>query len=108
MKLWLVGLLAGSAVAVLGCGPEEPTTEDVTGVSSALSASNAADRATLALRWAPVHRQDTDQTGSQGLGGAADYITNVDYDGDWIGNNNWDNAGRFPSSISDPDFLIRA
>ncbi|WP_201850327.1 hypothetical protein [Myceligenerans indicum] len=34
-----------------------------------------------------------DQTGSHALGGRSDYITRVDFDGDWNGTNNWDNAG---------------
>lgn len=69
--------------------------------SSALSASNAGDRAQLALRWAPVHYQDVDQTGSHALGGAADYIAAYDYDGNLNGRDNWDHAG-------DPAFPLRA
>lgn len=37
----------------------------------------------LAFHWAPVIHQ--------GAASEQDYITRVDYDGDWIGNNNWDN-----------------
>ncbi len=44
----------------------------------------------LAYRWAPVHYQDTASDGK------ADYITNVDYDNDWVGTNNWDNLHRAP------------
>jgi hypothetical protein len=62
--------------------------------SQALSAANAADRAALALRWAPIHYQDVDQTGGHALGGAADYISRYDFDGDLNGKNNWDNAGK--------------
>ena len=80
-------LLIGSALGAAGCGADETEAngDGVSAVVSALSASSAADRATLALRWAPVHGQDVDQTGSQGLGGAADYITNVDYPYQGIG-----------------------
>lgn len=54
--------------------------------------SSTAARAALAQRWAPVHYQDVDVTGSHGLSGRADYITRVDFDGDWNGANNWDNT----------------
>jgi len=59
-----------------------------------LSMQDAADRAVLALRWAPIHYQDVDPTGSHSLGGAADYITRYDYDGDLDARNNWDHAGN--------------
>ena len=45
----------------------------------------------LAERWAPVHYQDVDQSGGDGLGGKADYITAINYDGDWDALNNWEN-----------------
>ncbi|MDG4831411.1 hypothetical protein O7627_19120 [Solwaraspora sp. WMMD1047] len=51
-------------------------------------------RAELALRWAPIHYQDVDATGSHALGGRSDYLTKVDFDGDLNGRNNWDNAAR--------------
>ncbi|MBT2746116.1 MULTISPECIES: hypothetical protein [unclassified Lysobacter] len=62
--------------------------------AAGLSAQSAADRAALALRWAPVHYQDVDQTGSHALGGGADYVTRYDFDGDLDGRNNWDRAGQ--------------
>jgi hypothetical protein len=40
----------------------------------------------LALRHAPVHYQDTDDSDA-----VSDYITAGDYDGDWSTANNWDN-----------------
>ncbi|MDH5507442.1 MAG: hypothetical protein OEZ02_09490 [Anaerolineae bacterium] len=46
----------------------------------------------LAYRWAPIHSQDVDVTGGNGLEGKADYITNVDFDGDWNTLDNWENA----------------
>lgn len=75
-----------------GCSMD--VSEDLGETSQALSASNSADRAQLALHWAPIHYQDVDQTGSHALGGAADYVTRYDYDGDLNGKNNWDNAGK--------------
>lgn len=49
----------------------------------------------LALHHAPVHYQDTDSTDYK-----SDYITAIDYDGDWVGTNNWDNLadGLWPAS----------
>lgn len=40
----------------------------------------------LAYNHAPIHYQDTDNTNAR-----ADYITAIDYDYDWFGDNNWDN-----------------
>jgi len=62
----------------------------------ASGASSSAFRAALAKRWAPIHYQDVDVTGSHSLGGKSDYITRVDFDGDWSGTNNWDNTGSKP------------
>ena len=44
----------------------------------------------LASHWAPTIYQDTDDTYYKG-----DYITNFNYDGDWIGNNNWENLDYY-------------
>lgn len=43
----------------------------------------------LAYAHAPIHYQDSDDTFYPG-----EYITAIDYDGDWVGNNNWDNLGN--------------
>ncbi len=45
----------------------------------------------LAEYWAPVLSQDVDMNTPQ-----ADYLTRIDYDGDWVGRNNWDNLFSFP------------
>lgn len=50
----------------------------------------------LAERWAPVHHQDVDQTGSGGLGGRSDFLSAVDFDGDWDTLDNWESAPNFP------------
>jgi hypothetical protein len=94
----LIAMLAASSAPLLGCTGEPG--EHIEVLRSALSASNPADRSALALRWAPIHYQDVDQTGTHALGGASDYITRYDYDGDLNGRNNWDNAGNanFPKS----------
>jgi hypothetical protein len=41
--------------------------------------------AELALRWAPVHYQDTDSSDYD-----ADYLSRIDYDGEWDTLNNWE------------------
>jgi hypothetical protein len=64
------------------------------GLAGPAPAHAAVSRAELALRWAPIHYQDVDATGSHALGGKSDYLTRVDYDGDLNGRNNWDDAGQ--------------
>ena len=89
----LLGLVSGCA---LQTAPDEAVASD----RAALSASNVSERAALALRWAPIHYQDVDQTGSHALGGAADYITRYDFDGDLEGRNNWQHAGNAAYPLS--------
>lgn len=62
------------------------------------SAADATFRAELSLRWAPIHHQDVHRKGEHALGGASDYITAFDFDGDVDPSNNWENTGdpRFP------------
>jgi len=63
-------------------------------------AGAAVSLAELALRWAPIHHQDVDATGSHSLGGRADYVAAVDFDGDLNGRNNWDRAGQSGTSLA--------
>jgi hypothetical protein len=70
------------------------------GLALPAPAGAAIGRAELALRWAPIHYQDVDATGSHALGGRADYLTRVDFDGDWLGRNNWDRAAQSDASFS--------
>ncbi|WP_426512188.1 hypothetical protein ACPPVO_17110 [Dactylosporangium sp. McL0621] len=65
----------------------------------AAPARAAVTPAALALRWAPIHYQDVDQTGAHAIGGRADYLSKVDYDGDLVGRNNWEHA---------PGYALRA
>ncbi|MCA9076594.1 MAG: LEPR-XLL domain-containing protein [Planctomycetaceae bacterium] len=55
----------------------------------------------LAFRWAPVLYQDVDDDGPNSLGGRSDYISRIDFDGDWDARNNWENAEHFalPASV---------
>lgn len=48
-------------------------------------ATAAPTDAELALRWAPVHYQDTDSSDYD-----ADYLSRIDYDGEWDMSNNWE------------------
>ena len=51
----------------------------------------------LAIYWSPVIYQHTDITHEdEGLGGRADYITKFDFDNDFKGDNNWENAEKYP------------
>lgn len=45
----------------------------------------------LALRWAPVHYQDSDSSDYD-----ADYLSKVDFDGDWDARDNWEAQPSFP------------
>src|SRR5688572_13132321 len=49
------------------------------------AATAAPSDAALAARWAPVHYQDTDSSDYD-----ADYLSAVNFDGDWDARNNWE------------------
>ena len=84
MAIALAGALVATPVGVLVGAP----------------AQAAPSRAELALRWAPIHYQDVDTTGSHALAGKADFITRYDFDGNLNGRDNWDNAGRNTSAAA--------
>ncbi|MCO8270614.1 hypothetical protein M1L60_08385 [Actinoplanes sp. TRM 88003] len=75
---------------VIACG----VAGALTAVGLAAPAQAAPSRAELALRWAPIHYQDVDSTGSHALGGKSDFITRYDFDGNLNGRDNWDNTGK--------------
>jgi len=50
----------------------------------------------LVERWAPVHHQDVDTDGTWSLSGGSDFITAIDFDGDWNTADNWE---TIPSSF---------
>ena len=52
----------------------------------------------LVLHWAPIHYQDTDVTGKYSLDGRSDYLSAINFDGDWRATNNWDNAAQYDLS----------
>jgi hypothetical protein len=64
-------------------------------VATAAPAAAAVSDADLALRWAPVHHQDTDSSDYD-----AEYLTAVDYDGDWTAGNNWEHQGDNPARLT--------
>ncbi|SDM83656.1 hypothetical protein [Allokutzneria albata] len=57
--------------------------------SPAPPASAAVSDAELAYHWAPVHYQDTDSSNA-----SADYLSPIDFDGNWTGRDNWENQAR--------------
>ncbi|SCF06175.1 hypothetical protein GA0070607_5054 [Micromonospora coriariae] len=69
-------------------------------LAAPVPAGAAISRAALALRWAPIHYQDVDATGSHALGGQSDYIAKVDFDGDLNGRNNWDRTGQAGTALA--------
>lgn len=52
----------------------------------------------LVYRWAPIHHQDVDATGSYSEAGKSDYITAINFDNDWNAENNWENMTNNPLS----------
>ncbi|NMO14753.1 hypothetical protein HPC49_29555 [Pyxidicoccus fallax] len=80
------------------CGPESLEDDSFGASEWALAGGpeSTAFRAALAKRWAPIHYQDVDVTGSHSLSGRSDYITRVNFDGDWSGTNNWENTASRP------------
>jgi len=67
-------------------------------VIAASPASAQPTDAALALRWAPVHYQDSDSSDYD-----ADYLSTVDFDGDWNALDNWeaqdDSVSRLIGSV---------
>jgi hypothetical protein len=87
--LWLsalVLLIAGLVLIVPGC----KSTPEVTGDEPYVPSIPALTYRQLAEYWAPIWWQDTDEDDFR-----ADFITNIDYDGDWDPLNNWDNMPHF-------------
>jgi hypothetical protein len=90
VSLYLVLMLTAAVISMvmIGCNPR---------LIKTIKNKEYVDE--LARRWAPVHYQDVDPDGTWSLGGRSDYITAVDYDGDWSATNNWDDleSGTFPA-----------
>jgi len=81
----------GKMGKVLSCFVAIGILMSVMPVLSPAEGSNTVTYLELAEYWAPVWYQDTDSTDYD-----ADYITNFDFDGNWIGTDNWENQPNFP------------
>jgi hypothetical protein len=68
-------LLTGLEVAPADAATDEPT-----------AGATALTERDIAMRWAPIHYQDTDDSNAR-----ADYISAFSYDSNWDGTDNWDN-----------------
>jgi len=91
-----IGMLSLVVFILAGCSDPDFQRMEETKAEAENGKSNGNGRAAsftadLALRWAPVHYQDTDVTGSHALSGKSDYITAINFDGDWNATNNWNN-----------------
>jgi hypothetical protein len=86
-------LTLAAMVIISSCSKEDlkPVAGKGTIADAQATATSYAD---LALRWAPVNYQDVDQTGDYSIGGKSDYITNVNFDNDWVATNNWNNLAN--------------
>ncbi|HEX8329077.1 MAG TPA: hypothetical protein VF629_16200 [Hymenobacter sp.] len=94
-------LAAGLALATLTGCDHTSDSEDLAAPKPAAAqtaAMTATFKANLALRWAPIHYQDTDVTGSHGLSGKADYISAINFDNDWSATNNWNNLANYAAT----------
>ena len=81
----LIWLVVATAFALMACHGPTPTP------APAITPVEPAPRAELARHYAPIIYQ--------GAASDQDFITAVNFDGDWIGNNNWEHQ---------PDGVLRA
>jgi hypothetical protein len=84
------------AVIVFSCQEPDLKTDVDVKSSEAKAAGIEADHYELAKRWGPIHYMDVDATGTYAEGGKSDYISAMNYDGDWNGLNNWNNVSNAP------------
>ena len=75
-----------AAVPPAAAASTDGADRDATAPAPILSAADARTDAAIAERYAPVFRQ------ALGTSPRYDLITRFDFDGDWVGDNNWDNA----------------
>ncbi|MBM7775811.1 hypothetical protein JOD54_006015 [Actinokineospora baliensis] len=85
----MAALATSAALACLALVPLAP---------AAQAAPTAVTDLALATRWAPIHYQDTDSSDYD-----ADYLSKVDFDGEWNTLNNWeaqdDSVARLTGSV---------
>lgn len=92
----LTGMMLLSLLFLTGCNTEPDEVQK--GKSQEYSKTSdvtSSFHSSLALRWAPVHYQDTDVTGDYSLNGKSDYITAINFDNDWNATNNWNNIANY-------------
>ena len=75
-----------AAVPPAAAASTDGADRDATAPAPLLSAADARTDAAIAERYAPVFRQ------ALGTSPRYDLIARFDFDGDWVGDNNWDNA----------------
>lgn len=92
---WILALslcLVPATWAQFGLGPELPVLGPPSTRASVLAVTAPRETAQAYLeRFAPVIRQDTADDGDDG---AKDWITALDFDGDWILDNSWESQGE--------------
>ncbi|MHA2101616.1 MAG: hypothetical protein ACW99A_23430, partial [Candidatus Kariarchaeaceae archaeon] len=55
----------------------------------------------LVEHWAPnIYQQVNDESDEPEIGKGADFITSVNFDGDWVANNNWEHTLLYPDSLT--------
>ncbi|UII26920.1 beta/gamma crystallin family protein [Fulvivirga maritima] len=79
---------------------EEMTDEKATAEQAVVTSTQARTSAdALVKRWAPIHYMDVDVTGTYAENGKSDYITAINYDGDWNAENNWENLSTYGNDL---------
>ena len=53
----------------------------------------------LAYRWAPIHYQDVDKSGGHARKGRSDFLTKINFDGDWNTADNWETPGPYLAHV---------
>src|SRR5262245_17763440 len=85
VALPLIGLPAACAVSTDAEEPVEETAQDLDGFQTYQ----------LITGWAPILYQNVTQAEGTGSWGRGDFISSFDYDGDFNGQNNWDNMDAY-------------
>jgi hypothetical protein len=94
-------LIAFAVLLGWGCGASPEATENI-----AVETGAATAKIDLLQRWAPVHYQDVNRSGSHGISGRADFILRFDYEPgsnsiDWFNSwDKWDNLGGTGNDLS--------
>lgn len=98
LLLQLSGKIPALLCIGIMCACHSPETEDFV-TPQAENTVFSTESTDLVKRWAPIHYMDVDATGTYSEGGKSDYITAIDYDGDWNAENNWDNLPDYGNAL---------